>query len=59
MPDDPRKKGPHDRIRINPNEIYELRYWSKELGVTQQKIKDVVKKVGPMVRDVKKELGIK
>jgi hypothetical protein len=38
--------GPVDRTRINMNEPYELRYWSKELGVSTAQLKSVVKKVG-------------
>ena len=57
MPDDKTKTGPADRDRINVNEPYELAYWSKELGVTPDKIKEAVKKVGVMVKDVKKHLG--
>jgi Protein of unknown function (DUF3606) len=34
MPDDKKKTGSPDRDRINVNEDYELRDWSKRLGVT-------------------------
>ena len=57
MPDDKSKTGQPDRTRINVNEPYELDYWVKHFGVTQQSIKDAVKKVGVMVKDVKKALG--
>ena len=29
MSDDVRKRGPEDRSRINVNEPWELKYWSK------------------------------
>jgi Protein of unknown function (DUF3606) len=46
MRDDPRKKGKQDRSRINTSEDYEIRYWSKKFGVSPEKLKAAVKKVG-------------
>ncbi len=57
MADDKSKTGGGDRDRINVNEDYELRDWSKKFGVTPDELKEAVKKVGPMADDVKKELG--
>jgi hypothetical protein len=57
MADDTTKRGPADRTRINVNESWELRYWMDTLGVTEQQLRDAVKKVGVMVADVRKELG--
>jgi len=57
MSDDKSKTGGQDRKRINVNEEYELRDWSKTLGVTPEELKKAVQKVGPMVEDVRKELG--
>ena len=59
MTDDTAKKRPQDSSRINVHEDYEVRYWTKELAVTSDKLKEAVKKVGPMVADVRKELGKK
>jgi hypothetical protein len=39
MSDDPTKRDYRDRDRINVKEDYELRYWTKELGVTPEKLK--------------------
>jgi hypothetical protein len=36
MPDDKSKSGGQDRLRINVNEDYELRDWSKKFGVTPE-----------------------
>ena len=36
MPDDKSKAGGQDRRRINVDEDYELRDWSKKFGVTQE-----------------------
>jgi hypothetical protein len=57
MPDDKSKRGPADRSRINVNEPYEVEYWTKHLGVSAQQLKECVKRVGPMVTDVKRCLG--
>lgn len=57
MPDNKDKTGKADDIRINVNQDYELRDWSRELGVTPEKLKQIVTKVGPMVKDVKKAIG--
>jgi hypothetical protein len=56
MADDPSKKGSQDRKRINPEEEYEVRYWSEKFGVSHRELKDAVKRVGPMAEDVEKEL---
>ena len=56
MADDPKKVGKPDRDRINVHEDYELRDWSKLLGVSADRLKETVKKVGPMVADVRREL---
>ena len=57
MADDPKKVGKADRDRINVHEDYELRDWSSTLGVSRDRLKEAVRKVGPMVDDVKRELG--
>lgn len=56
MADDKFKTGGQDRGRINVNEDYELRDWSRKLGITPERLKAVVKRVGPMVDDVKRAL---
>ena len=57
MADDPKKVGKPDRDRINIHEDYELRDWSKTLGVSSERLRRAVEKVGPMVKDVRRELG--
>ena len=57
MADDKTNRGPADRARVNVNESWELQYWTKELGVSSDKLKETVKRVGPMVTDVRRELG--
>jgi hypothetical protein len=58
MPDDRTKTGKADDIRINIHEPYELRDWSNKLGVTPERLKQAVHVVGPMVKDVKRYLGV-
>ena len=56
MSDDTKKTGKQDRDRINVNEDYELRDWSKKFNVSPEQLKAAVKKVGVMAADVEKEL---
>lgn len=57
MADDPSKRGPADRTRIDVNAKHELQYWSEELGVDAQTLKATVNRVGPMVDRVRQELS--
>lgn len=54
---DSKSKTAADRKRINVHEDYELRYWSEKFGVTHDRLKDAVKKVGTIADDVARELG--
>jgi hypothetical protein len=56
MADDTTKRDYRDRDRINVHEDYELQYWTKELGVTPEKLRQTVEKVGVMSTDVRKAL---
>ena len=56
MPDD-KSRTAADRKRINVHEDYELRYWSQKFGVSHDRLKTAVKKVGDMADDVARELG--
>ena len=57
MPDDKTMTRPQDSSRINIHEDYELRYWSKKWGITPEKLKATVQKVGVSATAVAKELG--
>ncbi|MGZ5302834.1 MAG: DUF3606 domain-containing protein, partial [Bacteroidia bacterium] len=37
---------------INPNESYELQFWSKRFHVTQDTLKNAVQKVGTSTADI-------
>ena len=56
MPDDPTKRGKHDRERINIHETYELRHWVERFNISPDRLKDAVAKVGPMAENVAKYL---
>ncbi|AUA58855.1 Protein of uncharacterised function (DUF3606) [Achromobacter spanius] len=56
MSDDLTNRGPQDRARINVNEDHELRYWTKELGVSEERLKEAVKAVGVSVESVREHL---
>jgi hypothetical protein len=57
MSDDLGNRGPADRSRINVNEAWELRYRSKELGVTPNRLKELVRQHGVSVAAVRQALG--
>ncbi|MEJ8837166.1 DUF3606 domain-containing protein [Ramlibacter sp. AN1133] len=59
MSDDKSKAQGQDRQRINVNEDYELRDWSKKFGVTPEELKRAVAKVGDRANDVERELKAK
>ncbi|OLS59236.1 MULTISPECIES: DUF3606 domain-containing protein [Pseudomonas putida group] len=57
MADDLTNRGPQDRSRINLSESWEVQYWTKKFGVTEQQLRDAVKAVGSSADAVQKKLG--
>jgi hypothetical protein len=57
MADDRTKRGSADRSRINVHEPYELEYWTEELNVSADRLKELVAKHGVMAVDIRKALG--
>jgi len=57
MSDDRTKKGPEDASRINLSEEYEVRYWTEELGVSEDRLRQLVKDHGASVEAVMSALG--
>lgn len=49
--------GNPDRSRINIHENYEVEYWSKQLGVTPNQLKEAVKQAGTTATAVKEYLS--
>ena len=54
--DDLKKRG-SDRSKINMHEDNEVGYWTKELGVSKEKLQKAVDKVGNPAAAVRKELA--
>ncbi len=57
MPDEMSNRGKQDRRRINVDEPPEVRYWTAALEVSEQELRDLVEKVGPMVVDVREAVA--
>jgi hypothetical protein len=57
MTDDLNIRQPQDGTKINVHEAWELKYWTKHLGVSEQQLRDAVKAVGVSVAAVKRHLG--
>ena len=51
------KKDQRDRSKINMHEDFEVKYWTHELGVSREKLQQVVEKVGNSAAAVRKELA--
>lgn len=48
------KKTKQDRKRINPEESWERSYWTRKLGVSSGRLKEIIKRVGNSVSKVRK-----
>ncbi len=57
MADNLNERGPQDRSRVNVNEQWELQYWSRKFGVSEEQLKDAVKAAGTSADAVGKHLG--
>jgi hypothetical protein len=56
MADNLKDRAPEDAKRISLSEDWEVRYWTKALGVSETQLKDLVKKHGNMADDVRKHV---
>ena len=57
MPDDKTKRGGQDRSRINLNEGYEVQYWTKTLGVSRDRLEELVRQHGDSAEKIREVLG--
>jgi hypothetical protein len=57
MADDLTNRGPQERSRINMHEDYEIRYWTKALGVSKEELQKLVDKHGSSATKIKEALG--
>jgi hypothetical protein len=56
MSDDKSARNSPDNKRIDIHDPNELRHWSKSLGVTPEKLKEVVNRVGTSAEKVRAAL---
>lgn len=56
MSDSLKKRGRMDRLKINVNEYYELKYWSHKFGVSRDELKRLVRDFGERAADIEKAL---
>ena len=47
MADNQRIPGDRDRRRINVHQDHEVQYWSHQLGITPEQLRQAVRAVGP------------
>jgi hypothetical protein len=53
-----RQYTPPDPAKIEADDPEALRFWARALETEEDKIRQAVRKVGPMLEKVKTELGI-
>jgi hypothetical protein len=54
MADDLKNRGPQDRSRVSLNEPYEVNYWTRELGVINEQLRNsFVNTASPLPRFVR------
>lgn len=56
MADDAKKRNQPDRDRINMQQEHEVRYWTKELGVSEDELRQAVAAVGDRANKVREHL---
>lgn len=53
MSDDLTNRGAQDRARINLSEEHEVRYWTAALGISEDRLRQLVAEVGPSAAAVR------
>ena len=56
MPNDMSNRAPSDRNRINMEEVWEVRWWCTQFGVTEDELRKAVDTVGPTPAEVELHL---
>jgi predicted RNA-binding protein YlqC (UPF0109 family) len=51
------KRDTPDRSKINMQESWEVKYWTRELGVSRAELEKIVDKVGNSAAAVRKEIA--
>ena len=57
MADDLSKRGGQDRERVDVNQDWEVRDWAKKFGVSEEQLRQAVRKVGDRADAVRQHLG--
>lgn len=57
MADNLKERGPQDSNRISLSEDWEVRYWTKTLGITKERLEQLVKDHGNSAAAVRTALG--
>jgi hypothetical protein len=57
MSDDKNNRGAQDRSRISLNEDYEVQYWTKALGVSKERLQELVAQHGNSADKIREALG--
>ena len=55
---DTKNYSPPDRAKIDADNPEALRFWARTLEAEEDRIRQAVRKIGPMLEQVKQELGI-
>jgi hypothetical protein len=51
------KRDTPDRSKINMSESWEVKYWTRELGISRAELQKIVDKVGNSAATVRKEIA--
>jgi hypothetical protein len=57
MADDLKNRGPQDRSRISITEDWEIQYWTEELGISAERLRQLVREHGNSADAVRRALG--
>lgn len=57
MSDDRTNRGAQDRSRISLSEDYEVQYWTKEFGVSRERLEQLVAQHGNSTAKIREALG--
>ena len=47
---------PYDLTHVNVNHYYDLQYWMNRFSVTEDKLREALKEVGPVTADIEEYL---
>jgi Protein of unknown function (DUF3606) len=57
MVEEKKMRMPRDATRINLEERHEVEYWTRELGVSEHRLHELVAKLGGSVTEIRGALG--